>query len=109
MTLSWTTPIVRFLREGTLPKDFKEARKMKIRSAWFVLIDGDLYKRGFSSPLLKCLNPDKVEYVLREIHEGSCGNHFGARSLSKKVLRQGYYWPTMIKDASALVRKCAPC
>ncbi|KAL0385496.1 UNVERIFIED_CONTAM: hypothetical protein Sradi_2943900 [Sesamum radiatum] len=58
----------------------------------FILIDGNLYKRGFSSPLLKCLNPDKANYILREVHEGSCGNHSGAQSLARKVLRQGYYW-----------------
>ncbi|KAL0456893.1 UNVERIFIED_CONTAM: hypothetical protein Slati_1028500 [Sesamum latifolium] len=109
MTPPWTTPIVQFLREGTLPEDHKEARNVKLRSARLVLTDGDLYKRGFLSPLLKCLNPDRAEYVLRVVHEGSCGNHSGARSLAKKVLRQGYYWPTMIKDASALVRKCSPC
>ncbi|KAL0448978.1 UNVERIFIED_CONTAM: hypothetical protein Slati_1454200 [Sesamum latifolium] len=73
------------------------------------MIDGSLYKRGFSSPLLKCLNPDKAEYVLREVHEGSCGNHSGARSLARKVLRLGYYWPTMVKDALSLVQKCSPC
>ncbi|KAL0445645.1 UNVERIFIED_CONTAM: hypothetical protein Slati_1692400 [Sesamum latifolium] len=108
-TPTWTTPIVQFLAKGTLPEDCKEARKLKLRSAQFVLIDGDLYKRGFSSPMLKCVNPDKAKYVLREIHEGSCDNHSGGRSLANKVLRQGYYWPTLLKDALSLVRKCSPC
>ncbi|KAL0313587.1 UNVERIFIED_CONTAM: Gag-Pol polyprotein [Sesamum radiatum] len=109
LTSTWTTPIVRFLTEGILPEDNKEAGKIKLRSARFVLIDGKLYRRGFSSPLLKCLNPDKAEYVLREVHEGSCGNHPGARSLARKVLRLGYYWPTIVKDALSLVQKCSPC
>ncbi|KAL0408188.1 UNVERIFIED_CONTAM: hypothetical protein Sradi_1753200 [Sesamum radiatum] len=85
LTLTWRTPIVHFLTEGILPKDHKEARKVKVRSARFIMIGGDLYKRGFSSPLLKCLNPDRGEYVLREIHEGSCGNHSGARSLARST------------------------
>ncbi|KAL0434158.1 UNVERIFIED_CONTAM: hypothetical protein Slati_2750100 [Sesamum latifolium] len=84
LTSTWTTPIVRFLTDGVLPEDSKEAGKIKLRSARFVLIDGNLYKRGFSSPLLKCLNPDKAEYVLRKVHEGSCGNHSGVRSLARK-------------------------
>ncbi|KAL0313164.1 UNVERIFIED_CONTAM: hypothetical protein Sradi_5715700 [Sesamum radiatum] len=90
LTSTWTTPIVRFLTEEILPEDNKEAGKIKLRSARFVLIDENWYKRGFSSPLLKCLNPDKAEYVLREVHERSCGNHSGARSLVRKVLRLGY-------------------
>ncbi|KAL0378351.1 UNVERIFIED_CONTAM: hypothetical protein Sradi_3140600 [Sesamum radiatum] len=109
LTSTWMTPIVQFLMEGILLEDNKEAGKIKLRSARFVLIEGNLYKRGFSSPLLKCLNPDKAEYVLCEVHEGSCGNHSGARSLARKVLRLGYYWPTMVKDASSLVQKCSPC
>ncbi|KAL2235395.1 UNVERIFIED_CONTAM: hypothetical protein Sindi_1271700 [Sesamum indicum] len=43
---------------------------------------------------------------MREIHEGSCGNHFGVRSLPQKIARQGYFWPTMIKDAKDFVKKC---
>ena len=40
------------------------------------------------------------------MHEGVCENHIGARALAGKVLRQGYYWPTMLRDATDLVRKC---
>ncbi|GAV76793.1 rve domain-containing protein, partial [Cephalotus follicularis] len=38
-----------------------------------------------------------------------CGNHTGGRTLSHKLLRQGYYWPTMHQDAIDLVRKCDKC
>ncbi|KAL0439767.1 UNVERIFIED_CONTAM: hypothetical protein Slati_2459700 [Sesamum latifolium] len=55
------------------------------------------------------MSPDRAEYVLREVHEGSFGNHSRARSLARKILRQGYYWPTLLKDTSALVRKCSHC
>ncbi|XP_019416414.1 PREDICTED: uncharacterized protein LOC109327704 [Lupinus angustifolius] len=41
-------------------------------------------------------------------HEGSCGNHFEASSLAKKVLKARYYWSTMGKDASDLTNKCLP-
>ncbi|KAL0386823.1 UNVERIFIED_CONTAM: hypothetical protein Sradi_2564100 [Sesamum radiatum] len=33
----------------------------------------------------------------------------GGRALSSKALRQGYFWPTMRKDAMDLVRKCQKC
>ena len=36
-------------------------------------------------------------------------NHIGARTLAGKVLRQGYYWPTILKDATDLVKKCRIC
>ena len=47
-----------------------------------------------------CLNPKDAEYVLREIHDGVCGNHCGPRSLVRQVVRAGYFWLTMQKDAA---------
>ena len=47
--------------------------------------------------------------MLREVHEGICGNHIGARTLAGRVLRQGYYWPTILKDATDLVKRCRIC
>ena len=58
---------------------------------------------------LRCLGPDEVDYVMREVHEGICKNHLGARSLVHKLIRAGYYWPTMQKDAQTYVKACDKC
>ncbi|KAL2248312.1 UNVERIFIED_CONTAM: Retrovirus-related Pol polyprotein from transposon [Sesamum indicum] len=79
------------------------------RAARFAFVDEQLYKRTIEGPLLKCLDPEKAEYVMREIHEGSSGNHSGGRSLAQKVIRQGYFWPTLVKDTKELVKKCETC
>ena len=60
---------------------------------------------GFSTPILKYVGNEDANNVLREVHEGICGNHIRARSLVAKTLRQGYYWHTMLKDATELVKK----
>ena len=44
--------------------------------------------------------------MLREVHEGACRNHSGARSLIHKVVRAGYYWPTVQADMKAYVKVC---
>ncbi|XP_050242293.1 uncharacterized protein LOC126691281 [Quercus robur] len=106
---SWTTPIVSYLKDGVLPDEKEAARKLKVRAARFVLIKDVLYKRGFSRPYLRCLGTEKADYVMREVHEGVCGNHSGSRSLVHKLIRAGYYWPTMQKDAEAYVRTCDKC
>ncbi|KAL2226838.1 UNVERIFIED_CONTAM: Retrovirus-related Pol polyprotein from transposon [Sesamum indicum] len=106
---SWMNEIVRYLEEGTLPSDPIAAKRVKFRAARFTLLEDQLYKRTVDGPLLKCLDEERAMYVMREIHEGSCGNHSGARSLAQKVMRQGYFWPTLFEDSKNLVRKCESC
>ena len=103
---NWMTPIISYLKDGSLPKGKDEARRLRVRSARYVLLNDVLYKRGFSQPYLRCLSPDEANYVLREVHEGACGNHSRARSLIHKVVRAGYYWPTIQADAKAYVKVC---
>ena len=102
-------PIWDYLVEGTLPSDPKEASKLRARSSRFTIHWGTLYKRGFSTPILKCIGQEDDNYILREVHEGIYGNHIGARTLARKTLRQGYYFPTMLKDVTELVKKCRAC
>ena len=92
---SWLDPIVTYIKDGSLPSDPTEARKVKIKSSRFTILNDELYKKGFSQPYLKCLGLGDAEYVLREIHEGVCGNHSRPRSLVNQVVRAGYFWPTM--------------
>ncbi|RVW69914.1 hypothetical protein CK203_059112 [Vitis vinifera] len=75
----------------------------------FYLNWGHLYKRSFTGPYLRCLGHSEAQYVLAELHEGICGNHSGGRSLAHRAHSQGYYWPTMKKDAAAYVKRCDKC
>ncbi|XP_050242130.1 uncharacterized protein LOC126691095 [Quercus robur] len=90
---NWMTPIVSYLKDRRLPEEKDEARMLRVRSARYVLMDEVLYKRGFSQPYLRCLALDEANYVLKEVHEGACGNHSRARSFVHKVVLAGYYWP----------------
>ena len=45
---NWMTPIVSYLKDGRLLEGKDEARKLRVRSARYVLMDEVLYKRGFS-------------------------------------------------------------
>nr|GEV18622.1 reverse transcriptase domain-containing protein [Tanacetum cinerariifolium] len=57
----------------------------------------------------KAGRPLQANYVLREIHEGSCSMHSGPRSVVAKALRSGYYWLTMHINAKKLIRECKDC
>ncbi|KAL5574001.1 hypothetical protein UlMin_023598 [Ulmus minor] len=82
------TPIINYLVTGELPLDKNEARKLRRWSAHYAFKFGQLYKKGYSVPLLKCVTPKLGLYVMQEIHEGVCGNHSGPRSLFHKVILQ---------------------
>ncbi|XP_063947517.1 uncharacterized protein LOC135152036 [Daucus carota subsp. sativus] len=85
----WTTPIQEYIANGTLPTDKDEARKLRYKAAQFVIYDGILYKRGFNQPLLRCVVGIRCEYIMREVHEGICGNHSGGvpPSLTKSSVK----------------------
>ncbi|MCH82193.1 gag-pol polyprotein [Trifolium medium] len=102
---SWMTNYWLYLAHGHLPEDEKEVKMLQRKASSFCLMYGKLYKRGISIPLLKCIDEDDVDYVLREIYEGINGQHLGGRSLARKALRAGYYWPTMQQDAREHVKK----
>ncbi|XP_075665185.1 uncharacterized protein LOC142634816 [Castanea sativa] len=59
----WTVPIVAYLKDGKLPDEKEDARKLKVRAARFTLIKDVLYKRGFSRPYLRCLGHDEADYT----------------------------------------------
>ena len=104
-----TTPITSYLKDGVLPVGKEATKRLKVQAARFVLIKDVLYKRGFSRLYLRCLILEEVDYVMRKVHKGVCGNHFGSRSLVHKLIQAGYYWPTMQKDVIAYVKTCDKC
>ena len=72
-------------------------------------MDNVLYKRGFSQPYLRCLNPDEPFYILKDSHEKAYGNHSGAKSLIYKIVHAGYYWLSMQVDAKIYIKACDKC
>ncbi|GJS45352.1 reverse transcriptase domain-containing protein [Tanacetum coccineum] len=100
------TPIYEYLTEEILPEEKRKARAIRHKVGRYVVTNEILYKKSFLGPWLRCIGPLKANYVLREIHEGSCSMHAGQRSVVVKALRSGYYWPTMHTDARNLIREC---
>ncbi|GJZ81946.1 reverse transcriptase domain-containing protein [Tanacetum coccineum] len=106
---TWMTPIREYLTKEILPEDKKKARAVRRKAVRYAMINGTLYKKSFLGPWLRCVGPLQANYVLREIHEGSCSMHSGPRSVVAKVIQTGYYWPTMHMDARNLIRECNDC
>ncbi|GMH31289.1 hypothetical protein Nepgr_033132 [Nepenthes gracilis] len=108
-TENWMTPYLRYLADGSLPEDAEKAKRIKKTAGWYTVVDGRLYRRGYSTPYLRCLSPEEADYALGEVHLGICGSHVGGKNLAFKIMRQGYYSPSMKKDALEFVKKCESC
>ena len=91
-----------------MPKDFnaRKQRALRLKLARYQLISGIFFRRNFDNVLLRCLEKEEALKVLSSLHEGPLGGHFGAEVIAHKILRVGYYWPTLFRDAYAHVRKC---
>jgi hypothetical protein len=99
----WRTEIISFLQGNCLSDDEAYYKRMEARTRPYVIIEGELYKHGVCSPLLKCLSRNERQELMKEIHAGLCGAHIGSRPLLGKVFRQGFYWPKEASDAADMV------
>ncbi|KAK3009129.1 hypothetical protein RJ639_013704 [Escallonia herrerae] len=112
-----------FVVECTIPEDPQQLILSEVSDPWLLYVDGSS-KVGNSGaglilispekfkidlPYLKCLTPKEADYALQEVHEGICGQHLGGRNLAHKILRQGYYWPGMQRDAIKFTKRCDQC
>ena len=108
-SLSWMDPIAQYINTSELPNEKDKAHKLRIQSAKFSLVNGQLFKLSLDRPYLKCLTVKQGQYVLAELHKRIFGNHPGGRTLVHIAHAYGYYWPTMRSDATDYVRKCDRC
>lgn len=50
-----------------------------------------------------------MEKISRDLHDGSTGGHFAGNTIADKVMRDGFYWPTLYKDAHSYECRCLVC
>ncbi|XP_071739393.1 uncharacterized protein [Rutidosis leptorrhynchoides] len=84
---TWITPIIAFLRDGTLPADSTDAKKIRTKAPMYALEGNVLYRKNYLGPLLWCVGPNEAEEVIREVHEGACPLHSRHMSIVSKIKR----------------------
>ncbi|RDX83156.1 hypothetical protein CR513_35952, partial [Mucuna pruriens] len=106
---TWMSPLMTYLKNEKLLSDPNEAKKIVRDATKYIIIKGELYRRGFSFPLLRCVEGNEARYVVREVHEGVCDIHIGGLALANKIARVDYYWPTLKNDCMEYVKRCDRC
>ncbi|RDX92961.1 hypothetical protein CR513_24841, partial [Mucuna pruriens] len=97
---TWMDPIIEYLKNGKLLEDSTDSLKIRKEAPKYTLIEQRLYRRGFSYPLLRCVDDDEALY-LRNAYRG--------RALAGKIARAGYYWLTLKTDCMDYMKKCDKC
>jgi len=69
------TPYRRYLANGVLPAEPEEGKKVKRNATRYTLVDGMLFRHGFTHPILTCVSGDECTRIMAELHEGICGSH----------------------------------
>jgi hypothetical protein len=87
----------------------RKARSLKLKVVRYYLIDQVLYWKDPLGVLLKCMSPQEAEMIVAEFHSGLCGGHHFWKATAHKILKAGYYWPTVFTDVCKRVRACIKC
>lgn len=105
---TWMDPILDILA-GTPEEVQKYTKEQRREASHYTLIDWELFRQGFTPPLHRCVTLDEYEGVMSEVHEGICVSHIRGRLPTNKVLRAGFYRPTLRRDCLEYVKRYEKC
>ena len=104
--IPWYAHIANFLETGELLADWKaQDRKFfftKIHSYYWE--EPFLYKYCGNQIIRRCVLQGEQQGILSHCHENACGGHFASQITAMKVLRYGFYWPSIFKDSHTMCR-----
>ena len=110
LAADWGEQFIKYLTSADVPTDKTKTECLIHRSKHYVLLDGNLMRKGAKEVILqKCITQEEGVKLLLEIHYGSCGNHAALRNQVGKAFQASFYWPTAIADAEDPVRRCEGC
>jgi hypothetical protein len=108
---TWYKDIIYFLQDLRPPDGMgkRKARALKLKAIRYCLIDRVLYWKDPLGMLLICLEPQEAQKIMFDFHDILCGGHHFWRTMAYKILKAGYFWPTLFTDVCAKVRACIKC
>ena len=103
--------IVYFLQNMNCPPEMVKSKRraFKLKAIKYCIMENNLYWKDPTGILLKCVDEEEAQRIMTEMHAGACGGHMYSKSIVNKILKAGYYWPTLFSDVYAKIRACIPC
>lgn len=109
--IPWFADYANFMVGGLIPDDFDSNRQKKFLHdcRFYVWDDPFLYKKGLDGLVRRRVLEEEQRDILKACHNSEYGGHFSGDRTAAKVLQSGLYWPTLFKDAQAVVKECDRC
>eukprot|EP00253_Pinus_taeda_P003432 PITA_03432 len=107
----WYSVIIKFMLKLEIPPSFTQgqSRTIKLRTARYCINENLLYWRDPSGVLLRCLDKEQSMEVMQHFHSSMCGGHHYWNTTAHKILKAGYYWPSLFSDVFSFVKSCDRC
>ena len=104
----WYYDIVYVLRNVQASAVLKKirARSIKLKSTKICILNEHMYWKDPGSILLNFLLEDEARQTIEEFHKGYCGGHHSWKVTVNKILRAGFYWPSLFSDVYKEIAKC---
>ena len=68
-----------------------QRRALRLKDSKYVLTEEGLGWKNTEGIILKCVNPDESQTIIKEMHSRLCGGHYASRTTASKIMRVGYY------------------
>jgi hypothetical protein len=96
----WYGDIIIYLQTQTFWPTLSSTKRRRIRyqAHQYIILGNTLYCRGIESIFRRCLMFDEAEKSLNDCHSRECGGHMSRYATSQKILRAGYFWPSLFND-----------
>jgi hypothetical protein len=107
----WYGDIIIYLQTQTFWLALSSTERCHIRyqARQYIILGDTLYHRGIDSIFRRCLTFDEAEKALNDCHSGACGGHMSGYATAQKILRAGYFWPSLFNDFITAVQKFHAC
>jgi hypothetical protein len=112
----WYNNFFYYLQNQRCPDNLDTHQRIRVclESARYVIIGDFLFRRSVNGILLCCVKKEEAQKLLQETHGSSnsvihIGGHFSAKTITLKIIRKGYYCPSIFRNSYVFSRSCEKC
>jgi hypothetical protein len=82
---------------------------IKLKAIKYCILGKNLFWKDPGGIFLNCLIEEETEGIVHEFHKGVCGGHHAWRVTAYKILKVGYYCPSLFSDVNCMIRSWVEC